>query len=196
VQALLEAPLSPPEGGGDGVLTNEPARWRRIAFGDGPRQVSWELHLADFPGLLERWSRRGSGPSHRPVAAPPDAVLFDAFSPRTNPAMWTLPLFSNLFRLLDPGRPCVMPTYSRSTLLRVTLLLAGFHVGSGQATGRKEETTIAANTPALIEAPLDRRWLRRARRSTSAEPLRQPTYRQAPLSPESWEQLEQHAQFR
>jgi hypothetical protein len=81
-------------------------------------------------------------------------------------------------------------------MLRVTLLLAGFHVGVGHATGEKEETTIAANAPALISEPLDRRWLQRVHRSTSAEPLWEPVYRQAPLSPASWEKLQQHPQFR
>ena len=75
----------------------------------------------------------------------PHAILFDAFSPAKNPAMWTLPLFTKLFQRLDPQRPCALPTYSRSTILRVTLLLAGFFVGVGHATGEKEETTIAAN---------------------------------------------------
>ena len=88
-----------------------------------------------------------------------------------------------------------MPTYSRSTLLRVTLLLAGFFVGAGHATGEKEETTIAANTLDLLEEPLSRDWLQRARRSRSAEPLWEPVYRQAPLSPESWEKLSRHPQF-
>ena len=110
--------------------------------------------------------------------------------------MWTLPLFRDLFRLLDPARPCAMPTYSRSTMLRVTLLLAGFYVGAGHATGEKEETTIAANTLALIEQPLDRKWLARAARSTSAEPMSEPTYAQAPLLPETKAQLESHPQFR
>ena len=110
--------------------------------------------------------------------------------------MWTLPLFSDLFRLLDPQRPCALPTYSRSTMLRVTLLLAGFWVGAGHATGEKEQTTIAANTPELIDEPLDRHWLQRARRSTSAEPLAGPVYQQTRLSPETWERLQQHAQFR
>jgi len=110
--------------------------------------------------------------------------------------MWTLPLFSDLFRLLAPDRPCSLPTYSRSTLLRVTLLLAGFYVGVGHSTGEKEETTLAANTPDLIAEPLDRRWLQRAHRSTSAEPLAEPVYRQVPLTPASWEMLQQHPQFR
>jgi hypothetical protein len=81
-------------------------------------------------------------------------------------------------------------------MLRVTLLLAGFFVGVGHATGEKEETTIAANTPGLIAQPLDRRWLQRARGSTSAEPLWEPVYRQARLSPKTWEMLRQHPQFR
>ena len=89
-----------------------------------------------------------------------------------------------------------MPTYSRSTMLRVTLLLAGFFVGVGRATGEKEETTIAANVPELLDEPLPSAWLQRVRESRSAEPLREPVYRQAPLSPASWEKLLQHPQFR
>ena len=131
----------------------------------------------------------------REIISPPHAILFDAYSPARNPAMWTLPLFTNLFQLLDPQRPCALPTYSRSTILRVTLLLAGFFVGVGHATGLKEETTIAANTLDLIAEPLDRRWLERASRSHSAEPLREPAYSRAPLSPATAEKLRRHPQF-
>jgi hypothetical protein len=109
--------------------------------------------------------------------------------------MWTASLFSNLHRCLDPRRPCAMPTYSRSTMLRVTLLLAGFFVGAGHATGEKEETTVAANTRELLDEPLSRNWLERARRSRSAEPMWEPVYRQAHLSRESWEKLTRHPQF-
>ena len=125
----------------------------------------------------------------------PHAILFDAFSPAKNPAMWTLPLFTNLFRRLDLQRPCALPTYSRSTIMRVTLLLAGFFVGVGHATGEKEETTIAANTLALLTEPLDHRWLDRAHRSHSAEPMVESVYRIAPLTVESWERLQLHPQF-
>ena len=96
---------------------------------------------------------------------------------------------------LDTNRPCALPTYSRSTLLRVTLLIAGFFVGVGHATGEKEETTVAANTMSLVAEPLDRRWLERVRRSSSAEPLWEPVYRQAPLSPETWQKLREHPQL-
>jgi hypothetical protein len=147
----------------------------------------WEWREGDFPELM-----RGGSPD----LPPPHAILFDAFSPARNPAMWTAPLFCDLFRRLDPRRPCAMPTYSRSTMLRVTLLLAGFFVGVGHATGEKEETTIAANTLELIDEPLPPAWLQRARKSRSAEPLREPVYRQAPLAAETWEELSAHPQFR
>lgn len=158
----------------------------RLTFTDGHRSVHWELHLGDFPSLLANSSVR---------LPAPHAILFDAFSPAKNPAMWTQPLFANLFRRLDPARPCVLPTYSRSTMLRVSLLLAGLYVGAGHATGEKEETTIAANTLDLISEPLDKKWLQRAHKSTSAEPLWEPAYRQAPLTNETWEKLRQHPQF-
>jgi hypothetical protein len=146
----------------------------------------WELRQGDFPALLRADPRPGP---------PPHAILFDAFSPAKNPAMWTASLFADLFHCLDPQRPCAMPTYSRSTMLRVTLLLAGFFVGVGRATGEKEQTTIAANTPSLLAEPLPREWLQRARQSRSAEPLSEAVYRQAYLSAESWEKLRRHPQF-
>lgn len=161
---------------------------RHTSFTNGQQRVEWEFHLGDFPTLLKQ-------PLARQLPKP-HAIMFDAFSPAKNPAMWTAPLFTDLYRLLDPQRPCTLPTYSRSTMLRVTLLLAGFFVGVGHATGEKEETTIAANTLELIQEPLDRRWLERAHRSTSAEPMWEPVYRQAPLGAETWEKLQRHPQFR
>jgi tRNA U34 5-methylaminomethyl-2-thiouridine-forming methyltransferase MnmC len=160
---------------------------RSASFNQGSLHVNWDLHVADFPSLIARPAAE--------TLPKPHLVMFDAFSPAKNPAMWTLPLFARLDQLLHPARPCLLPTYSRSTLLRVTLLLAGFFVGIGHATGEKDETTIASNDPKLIQEPLDRRWLARARRSSSAEPLTSGEYRQAPLSPDALEKLSRHAQF-
>lgn len=178
---------------------------RAIRFTNGAHDVNWQFYLGDFPTLLTAALARrspyrpASGLSAQPAesefGAPPHAILFDAFSPAKNPAMWSLPLFTKLFQLLDPQRPCALPTYSRSTIMRVTLLLAGFHVGVGHATGEKEETTIAANTRELITEPLNLRWLERARRSHSAEPLHDDVYKIGPLTPESWEKLRSHPQF-
>lgn len=163
------------------------AQSRRVQFSRGKLQVDWEVHVADFPTHIA--AREAA---HWPK---PDAILFDAFSPAKNPAMWTLPLFQRLYELLDPTRPCAMPTYSRSTMLRVTLLLAGFFVGAGRAIAEKEETTIAANDLSLIQSPLPATWLKRARNSTCAEPLAKPLYTRAPLSDASWRMLQAHPQF-
>jgi tRNA U34 5-methylaminomethyl-2-thiouridine-forming methyltransferase MnmC len=169
-------------------MLTELAQEQQVHFVQDRQTVHWELHLGDFPAAIHT-AQACSWPK-------PHAILFDAYSPATNPAMWTQPLFARIFELLQADRPCALPTYSRSTMLRVTLLLAGFFVGKGHATGEKEETTIAANTLDLIAEPLDQRWLWRARKSTSAEPLRDPLYRQAPLSDPSWENLRRHPQFR
>jgi len=183
---------------------------REVRFTNGAQEVIWRFHLGDFPALLARSSRGneaqnniGSGetesePPHVGCyeLASPHAILFDAFSPAKNPAMWTLSLFTDLFRALDPQRPSNLTTYSRSTMFRVTLLLAGFFVGRGVATGVKEETTVAANTFELIDAPLDRNWLGCARRSDNAEPLGEPIYVRRSLSAQSWEKLQQREQFK
>jgi tRNA U34 5-methylaminomethyl-2-thiouridine-forming methyltransferase MnmC len=167
-------------------VLDELLQTKRAEFRHGALQVSWEIHVGDFPSALA-----GSGPDW----PAPHAIFFDAFSPARNPAMWSLPLFENLFRRLDPQRPCALATYSRSTIPRVTLLLAGFFVGAGQPVAAKEETTIAANRLSLIERPLDARWLERARTSHSAEPLQSNDYQIAPLAPETWERLRAHPQF-
>jgi tRNA U34 5-methylaminomethyl-2-thiouridine-forming methyltransferase MnmC len=156
-------------------------------FQNGGQLVRWESQVGDFPSLLRQ--------AHARTLPKPHVILFDPWSPAKNPAMWSAPLFADLFGLLDPTRPCALPTYSRSTMTRVALLLAGFWVGAGRAAGRKEQTTIAANTRELIAEPLDQRWLERARHSPSAEPLWEPVYRQAPLVPATWERLQRHPQF-
>ena len=163
-----------------------------VTFDDEGRAVGWQLQLGDFPSLMAMEAARAAADRLLPA---PHAIMFDAFSPAKNPTMWTQPLFDHLFRVLDPARPCALATYSRSTLLRVSLLLAGFWVGVGHASGEKEETTVAANARDLIAEPLDLKWLDRARRSGSAEPLWEPVYRQLPLTPATWERLRNHPQF-
>lgn len=167
-------------------VLEELLRTQRVEFRHGALQVTWEVHVGDFPTALTAIT---------PAWPAPHAIFFDAYSPARNPAMWTLPLFENLFRRLDPQRPCTLATYTRSTIPRVTLLLAGFFVGAGDPVAAKNETTIAANSLELIERPLGARWLERARTSHSAEPLHANEYRIAPLAPETWERLRAHPQF-
>lgn len=155
-------------------------------FAQGRQRVEWQVMLGNFADLIGQ-----------PAAVEwpkPDAIFFDPYSPAKNPEMWTGSLFAKLYELAA-GRPATLATYSRSTMLRASLLLAGFFVGAGGATGEKEETTIAATAPELLARPLDQAWLHRARRSRSAEPLREAIYRQLPLSPESWSALASHPQF-
>jgi tRNA U34 5-methylaminomethyl-2-thiouridine-forming methyltransferase MnmC len=161
---------------------------QRVEFQNSQQRVRWECQLGDFPSLLKQ-------PDMRKLPKP-HVILFDPWSPAKNPAMWSAPLFADLYDLLDPTRPCALPTYSRSTMMRVSLLLAGFWVGMGRAAGQKEQTTVAANVRELIAEPLDLQWLERARHSPSAEPLWEPVYRQAPLAPVTWERLQRHPQFR
>ena len=164
-----------------------------VKFGDDLLQVGWRLVLGDFPARLVS-AREDARPTQNELV-PPHAILFDPHSPKKNPAMWTVPLFADLFRRLDPQRPCALATFTRSTMARVALLLGGFFVGVGHPSGVKEETTVAANRIDLLDEPLDRRWLERAKGSHSAEPLSGPVYRQAPLSPETLEKLRRHPQF-
>jgi tRNA U34 5-methylaminomethyl-2-thiouridine-forming methyltransferase MnmC len=158
-----------------------------VSFVRDGLKVEWKVRVADFPSLIS--SPAASAFPH------PHAIMYDAFSPARNPAMWTQPVFAAVHRCLSPNRPCALPTYSRSTILRVTLLLAGFYVGVGHPTGEKEETTIAANHLALLKEPLDRRFLERARRSHSAEPMWTPEYEQRPLAESTWAALLAHPQF-
>ena len=158
-----------------------------VTFGNVANEVHWQIHTGDFPTLL-------GSPAAREWPSP-NAIFFDAYSPAKNMAMWTLPLFRQLHGCLAPAVPCALATYSRATLLRVTLLLAGWFVGAGSATGEKEETTIAANSLDLLSGPLGHAWLSRARRSTSAEPMVVAVYRQAPLSLVSATALAAHPQF-
>jgi tRNA U34 5-methylaminomethyl-2-thiouridine-forming methyltransferase MnmC len=138
-----------------------PARWsREIAELLTEKEVkigaiTWRIELGDF--------RRRVADREVPR---PRAVLFDPYSPATNPDMWTREVFQSIRERADDD--CTLTTYTRSTVMRVRLLLAGWHVGRGAATGEKTETTVAATRLEELRAPLRRDWLDRVRRSTAA----------------------------
>jgi hypothetical protein len=151
-------------------------------------ELRWDLYLSDFPALLAR-------PGPLPA---PNAIFFDPYSPAVNPEMWTLELFGALHARLSNETPCLLTTYTRSTAVRVTLLLAGFYVGLGHSTGEKDQTTIAANDLALLERPLDCAWLeKKVYASTNAAPLRASAaaLAQAPISETDYIHLRAHPQF-
>ena len=123
--------------------------------------LTWRLALGDALTCL----------AEAPEQA--DLVFWDPFSPRANPALWTTAAFQALRRRCAPG--CALFTYSTATATRSALLLAGFHVGVGDPSGPKEETTAAALPPAAPARPLDARWLVRLGRSSAAWPSDAPS---------------------
>ena len=84
---------------------------------------------------------------------PADLIFFDPFSPASNPALWTPAAFAGLrAQARSDGDGCTLFTYSAATPTRVSLLLGGFYVGTGVATGMKKETTVAATQRELLAA--------------------------------------------
>jgi tRNA U34 5-methylaminomethyl-2-thiouridine-forming methyltransferase MnmC len=150
-------------------------------------RLHWRVRQGDFPELLA-----GAEP-----LPPPHAIFFDPYSPAANREMWTLELFTALHTRLAPETSCLLTTYTRSTAVRVTLLLAGFYVGIGRSTGEKDQTTVAANDLTLLDRPLDVTWLeRKVYASTNAAPLRSSaTSAQSPISQDDYGRLRAHPQF-
>jgi queuine tRNA-ribosyltransferase len=114
-------------------------------------RTSWRLEEGD---VLEALARTG---------ARADVVYWDPFSPRANPALWTVAAFAAVRRVAGPR--CTLFTYSASTASRLALLLAGWTVGVGDAIGEKAHTTAAAVEAGDLARPLDRAWLARLHRA-------------------------------
>ena len=152
----------------------------------GKTQLHWQVTLGDF-----------ARPGGERSSLAPHAIFFDPYSPSVDPEMWTLELFTALRAGLRDDAPCLLTNYTRSTSVRVTLLLAGFFVGIGPSTGEKDETTVAANTAALLARPLAREWLKnKVYASTNAAPLRAGAGGgRSPISEEDFARLRAHPQF-
>ncbi len=152
----------------------------------GGGTVEWTLRTGDFAARI----------ADAPAA---HAVFFDPYSPAANGEMWTLELFAALrARAAGPADGgCLLTTYTRSTAVRVTLLLAGWHVGAGAATGEKDETTVASSDPALLDSPLGARWLEKVWASANAAPRRagQPAEARGPIHDADYAALKAHPQF-
>ena len=147
-------------------------------------RLRWYLHRGDFRQEMLC-----------PDLPSPNAVFYDPYSAAGNREMWTLEHFSKLRQRLDDHTSCLVTNYTRSTVMRVTWLLAGFYVGIGAAIGEKAETTVASNCLSTLERPLGRQWLQRIALSHSASPLREALQPLAPIAPEDWTRLLCHPQF-
>jgi hypothetical protein len=155
----------------------ETGSWR-----DARSRAHWIVHRGDFRDRM----------NDAPI---PQAILYDPYSARTNPELWTLEHFTALRTLLGGGVDCMLTNYTRSTAIRVSLLLAGFFVGRGGATGEKDETTAAATQRSLLVPPLEAAWLKRVQRSTQGAPLRAASLDGGPIKAEDWAALCAHPQF-
>lgn len=131
----------------------------------------WHLHLGDFRQQMQR----------QEIPAP-QAIFYDPYSPAKNIEMWTLEHFSQLRQRLHGAAPFLLTNYTRSTVVRVTLLMAGFFVGVGTGVGEKEETTVASNDLKSIEKPLTKQWFERIKISHSSAPLRGGKYAIEPIT--------------
>ncbi|WP_242337337.1 MULTISPECIES: tRNA guanosine(34) transglycosylase Tgt [unclassified Anaeromyxobacter] len=140
---------------------------------ESPRVV-WRLVQGDLLATLPREEVRA------------DVVFWDPFSPKANPSLWTWAAFTAARARC--GDAATLYTYSTATATRAALLLAGFHVGQGDPSGPKEQTTAAATDPALLARPLDARWLARLERSSAPFPDDAP--------PDALERIRAHPQFR
>ena len=146
----------------------------RAAVGD----VTWHLHLGDLTRTIDT------------VPAPePEAIAFDPYSAKANPGIWSLEFFRQLRARIGEGRACTLSSYSRSTPVRLSLMVAGFEVGRGPVIGEKEQSTVAATHRELLEAPLGEEWLGRARRSTRSG-VRLQDGRLRPLIDEEWAHID------
>jgi queuine tRNA-ribosyltransferase len=116
-----------------------------------------------------------------------DTVFHDPFSPEHNAELWTLEWFRAVRERCTSD--ALLATYSSSTPTRVSLLLAGWFVGAGPATGTRGDTTLASTSLKRLEQPLGERWLERWRRSTSRAP------HAASFSPEIERAVQEHEQF-
>jgi queuine tRNA-ribosyltransferase len=141
----------------------EPAEAARALLAHGAHETArtrWRLVSGDLVDALARWT------------VPADIVFWDPFSPRANPALWTVAAFAAVRKVAGPR--CTLFTYSASTATRLAMLLGGWAVGVGDAIGDKRQTTAAAVAAGDLARPLDRRWLARLARPDVPLPLDAP----------------------
>jgi queuine tRNA-ribosyltransferase len=123
--------------------------------------IEWRLHEGDFMQTLAE-------------APAPDIIWYDPFSYKVDTPLWSVEAFQSVLDATR-GKATRLYTYSASTAVRSTMLVAGWFVGKGLGTGPKSETTAAysaaARTQGIARELLDHTWLSRWERSDAREPI-------------------------
>lgn len=158
-------------------------RQESLLIRSGGRTFSWRFHGGDFRSSCMR-----------PGIKTPDLVMYDLYSAPKSPGLYSLGHWEKIKARME-GHPCLIVLHTRSTVVRVTMALAGWYLGRGTCLGEKEETTLAANGVGLLSQPLGREWLGKVRRSTSAFPLLDHETRTGLISTHWLEKLERHPQW-
>ena len=146
----LELALTQPA---DFALEGESGEAARALLAHGRQETartSWRLWHGDILQALAREDCLA------------DIVFWDPFSPKANPALWTVAAFAAIRRVANAR--CTLFTYSASTAVRSALLLAGWAVGVGESIGEKSQTTAAAVMATDLARPLGSNWLARLSR--------------------------------
>jgi hypothetical protein len=113
--------------------------------------ICWELRHGNFLEMIE----------NEPNLA--HVIFYDPYSFKRNREMWNETIFKKIRgKCREDG---ILLTYSRATPIRVSLLLAGFFVGHGVASGSKDETTQASVRIETLVNPLGQAWLGKWQRS-------------------------------
>lgn len=97
-------------------------------------EVTIKLFLGDAMGALKHIKERF------------DVILFDPFSPKKNPELWTEEIFREVHKVSKKG--AILTTYSCARSVRENLKNAGWTVHDGPVLGRKSPATVAVKESA------------------------------------------------
>ncbi len=167
------------------------------------KDLDWEQMMRDQALLIHRAKRHFYWKFHQgdfrttctnPGLGKPDLIMYDLYSAPKSPGLYSLGHWKKLKEQMGE-HPCLVVLHTRSTVVRVTMALAGWYLGAGVGLGEKEETTLAASQAGALRKPFGRDWLAKVKRSTSASPLLEDGKAAGPIADVWLEQLERHPQW-
>ncbi|MEX0679779.1 MAG: tRNA (5-methylaminomethyl-2-thiouridine)(34)-methyltransferase MnmD [Balneolales bacterium] len=82
------------------------------------------------------------------IGRPADFIFHDAFSPKSNPELWTRRTFEKLLAI--SSRHGVLSTYCSATRARAAMALAGWHIARMKGPPGKREMTLASPDDSML----------------------------------------------